>query len=88
VRNSNEAALLTNRCNSLRGWESNLDGSLNEERDHVTITRAHFGTNKNGDARDLRVARTLRTVNAIMVGDCEMSDPASCGGARKRDGIA
>jgi hypothetical protein len=86
--NSNEAALLTNRCNSLRWWESNLDGALNEERDHVTITRAHFGTNKNGDAGDLRVTCPLCTVNAIMVGDCEMSDPASCSGARKRDGIA
>jgi hypothetical protein len=88
VWNSNEAALLTNRCNSLRWRESNLDGALNEERDHVTITRSHFGTNKNGDAGDLRVAGTLRAVNAIMVGDCEMSDPASCSGARERDGIA
>ena len=80
--------MLTNRCNSLRWWESNLDGSLNEERDHVTITRAHFGTNKNGDAGDLRVACPLCAVYAIMVGDCEMGDAASCSGARERDGIA
>jgi hypothetical protein len=88
VWNSNEAALLTNRCNSLRWRESNLDGALNEERDHVSIARAHFGTNKNGNARDLRVACPLCAVNAIMVGDCEVGDPTSCSGARKRDWIA
>ena len=80
--------MLTNRCNSLRWRESNLDGSLNEERDHVSITRADFGANKNGDAGDLRVAGPLCAINAIMVGDCEMSDPTSCSGARERDGIA
>jgi hypothetical protein len=88
VRNSNEAALLTNRCDGLRRRESNLDGSLNEERDHVTISRAHFGTNKDGDAGDLRVTCPLCAVNAIMIGDCEMGDAASCSGARERDGIA
>jgi hypothetical protein len=88
VWNSNEAALLTNRCNSLRWRESNLDGALNEERDHVSISRADFGTNKNGNVGDLRVACPLCAVNAIMVGDCEMGDAASCSGARERDGIA
>jgi hypothetical protein len=88
VWNSNEAALFTNRCNCLRWRESNLDGALNEERDHVSITRADFGTNKNGNAGDLRIAGTLRAVNAIMVGDSKMGDAASCSGARERDGIA
>jgi hypothetical protein len=88
VWNSNEAALLTNRCNSLRWRESNLDGALNEERDHVSISRADFGTNKNGNAGNLRVTCPLCAVNAIMVGDCEMGDAASRGGARKRDWIA
>jgi hypothetical protein len=88
VWNSNEAALLTNRCNSLRWWESYLDGALNEERDHVSISRADFGTNKNGNAGDLRVTCPFCAVNAIMVGDCEVGDPTSCSGARKRDWIA
>jgi hypothetical protein len=80
--------LLTNRCNSLRWRESNLDRALNEERDHVTITRAHFGTNKDGDARDLRVTCTLCTVNTIVIRDGKMRDPARGGGACQRDGVA
>jgi hypothetical protein len=88
VRNSNEAALLTDRCSGLRWWEPSLDGALNEERDQVAITRAHFGANKDGDAGGLRIARTLRTVNAIMVGNCEMGDSSSCSGTRERDWIA
>jgi hypothetical protein len=86
--NSNEPTLLSNCCSGLRWWESNLDRALNEECDHVTIPRAHLGANDDGDAGYLRVASTLRTVNAIMIGDCEMGDPAFCSGARERDGIA
>jgi hypothetical protein len=88
VRDTNEATLLTNSCDCLRWRQANLNGTLNEERNEISSSSSHFGPHQDGDPGDLRITRTLCSVNTIVIRDGKMRDPARGGGACQRDGVA
>jgi hypothetical protein len=82
MRDTYKATLFTNCRDCLRWRKANLDGTLNEERNEISATSPHFGTHQDGDPWDLRVTCALRAINAIVISDSKMRDPARGGGAR------
>ena len=82
------ATLGTDCSDRLNGGETRLDRSLDKKGDEITLARAHLRTDDHGDAGNLRVTRTLRAIDAIVIGNGDVREAARRSSSHDTERIA